>query len=175
MDLTIEVIKNVLDDKTHKEILSIVDGWDVPWLKGATTMNKLGEPDKDVQFSHTIYLDHNVTSNLFNVFQPLYDILDVRLFHRIKLTCNLRKNENRILGRYHTDFNNKYNLPHEDIKIAIYYLNSTDGKTLIKENDKVVEVDCEENSVVVFPNSLQHTGTTHTNSDFRYVLNINYV
>ena len=28
--------------------------------------------------------------------------------------------------------------------------------------------------MVIFPSNLEHTGTTHTDKDFRIVLNINY-
>ena len=35
------------------------------------------------------------------------------------------------------------------------------------------EVESVANRIVVFANSLQHTGTTHTNTDYRIVLNIN--
>ena len=49
------------------------------------------------------------------------------------------------------------------------------AKTLIEENGNTIEVESEANSMVVFPNTLRHTGTTHTDKEFRYVLNINYL
>ena len=32
-----------------------------------------------------------------------------------------------------------------------------------------------ENTLITFPNTLEHTGTTHTDVPFRYVLNVNYI
>ena len=40
--------------------------------------------------------------------------------------------------------------------------------------NKVKEIECEANTVVIFPNTFEHTGTTHTDKPFRYVLNLNY-
>ena len=56
-------------------------------------------------------------------------------------------------------------------KTAIFYLNTNNGKTLFKNNK---QIDSIENRVVIFPSNLEHTGTTHTDKDFRIVLNINY-
>ena len=50
-------------------------------------------------------------------------------------------------------------------------MNTNDGKTIF-ENQK--EVDSLSNRIVIFGNSLKHAGTTHTNSKYRIVLNINY-
>lgn len=168
--MTIKVIKNVLTESTHKNILSVVQADDVCWYKGQV----LDSNTKDYQFSHTLYLDHNVTSTLFDTFKPLFRELQIVAFHRLRLNCNIRQTENRILGGFHIDIGDEKKQPHANLTTAIYYLNTTDGKTLIKENNKVKEIECEANSVIIFPNTFEHTGTTHTDKQFRYVLNLNY-
>ena len=170
MDLTIKVIKNVLNDSIHRNILSTVEAHEVSWHKSEVLRNS-----KDYQFSHTIYEDHNVTSNLFDVFKPLFTKLEIKLFHRVRLNCNIKKNDNRILGGFHIDYGDINTLIPENLMIGIYYLNSTNGKTLIKENGKIREIKCIANSVVLFSGNLEHSGTTHTDKDFRYVLNLNYI
>ena len=50
-------------------------------------------------------------------------------------------------------------------------MNTNDGKTLFENNKEVNSV---ANRIVIFANSLKHTGTTHTNNKYRIVLNINY-
>ncbi len=166
----IKVYKNVLGDEDYKNILFEVESREVAWYKGAVLYD-----ENQSQFSHTIYVDHNVTSQMFDLFNPLYQFLDIRLFHRIRLNCNLQKSEKKILGGMHNDFYNADGTPVKEVMIAIYYANNTDGKTLIEENGNTIEIENEANSMVVFPNTLRHTGTTHTDKEFRYVLNINYL
>ncbi len=166
----IKIFKNVLSEQNYNHILSEIESREIAWYKGAVLYD-----EKQSQFSHTIYVDHNVTSQIFDLFSPLYEKLDIKLFHRIRLNCNLQKNEKKILGGMHNDFYNVDGTPVKDVMIAIYYANTTNAKTLIEENGNTIEVESEANSMVVFPNTLRHTGTTHTDKEFRYVLNINYL
>ena len=169
--MTIKIIKNVLSEQTYKNILSQVEDENVPWCRAIV----LDKNTKDFQFCHTIYAHHNARSHLFEVFNPLYEKLKIGAHSRIKLNCNIQQNENRILGGFHTDYHDDNGKPRLNFMTAIYYLNNTNGKTLIKENGKIKEIKCVANSVVIFPNTLEHTGTTHTDVPFRYILNLNYV
>ena len=169
--MTIKIIKNVLSEYTHKNILSQVEAETVCWSRGLV----LDENISDYQFSHPIYEYHNVRSHLFDVFNPLFEKLKIVAYSRIKLNCNIQQHENRILGGFHTDNHDDNGKPRSNFMTAIYYLNDTNGKTLIKENKEIKEIKCIANSVVIFPNTLEHTGTTHTDVPFRYVLNLNYI
>jgi len=169
MDSNIKVYKNVLQTNEYNKILSQVQSKNIAWYK-VPILN-----DNNVcQLTHKLYFEHNITSDYFSLFQPIFDIINAKMYHRVKLNCNFRQENKGELGGFHYDYlhNNK---PVEELKIAIYYINSTNGKTLINENDNIVEVDCEENSLVTFPNTYEHTATQHTNKEFRYVLNINYI
>jgi hypothetical protein len=55
---------------------------------------------------------------------------------------------------------------------GIFYLNSNDGETYI-ENYGIVE--SIENRFVIFPSNWKHSGTTHTNTKARYVINFNWI
>lgn len=171
MGLTIKIIKNVLNESTHKNILENVQGRNIAWYKGKVQ----DENPTDMHFTHMLYAKHNVSSPLFDLFEPLYKKLNIIVFSRVKLNCSLQKNENRILGGFHVDVGESNKKPHRGVTNAIYYINDTNGKTLIKENGKIKEIKCEANSIVIFPNTLLHTGTTHTDVEFRYILNLNYV
>jgi hypothetical protein len=170
MGLTIKIIKNVLNKQTHQKLLTTVESSNVCWFKGEPVKNT-----KDIQFNHSIYAEHNVRSDLYNDFIPLYKKLGIELFHTIRLNCNIRQHTNRIFGDYHIDSYDTNNNPIKNLMVAIYYLNTTDGKTLIKENNGIKEIECVANSVVIFSNTLQHTGTTQTDKELRYVLNLNYM
>ena len=167
----INVKKNFLSKEIHKDLFSVIKSDEFAWFHTKTLQK---QKTNDIQFCHSLYHSNNVASNYFNTLKPLFDKLNVKIFHRVKLNVSFKDNEKRILGGYHHDlyWNNK---PLEELKVAIYYFNTTNGKTLIKENNKIKEIDCVENTLITFPNTLEHTGTTHTDVPFRYVLNVNYI
>jgi hypothetical protein len=51
-------------------------------------------------------------------------------------------------------------------------MNTCNGYTLFEDGTKVESV---ANRIVTFPNSMKHTGTTTTDSEYRMVINFNYV
>ena len=113
---------------------------------------------------------------------PLFNTLNIQMYHRIKLNLTLKEEEEIMLGSYHHDYMGNVNAndysvtaPLKELKIAIYYFNETNGETLIKENGKIKKIKCEENKLVTFSNTLEHVGMSHTDTQFRYILNINYI
>ena len=58
------------------------------------------------------------------------------------------------------------------MKTSILYMNTNDGYTKFEDGTKVESV---ANRMVTFPNSMKHTGTTTSNSEYRLVINFNYV
>ena len=167
-----KIHNNFLDSETHKQLYETVQAIDIPWYKNPVVQPPL--ITEDVQFVHELYAHHNVISNYYDTFTPILDKLDVHLLHRVKLNLTVKHHKKRILGGYHIDYHVD-GVPLKELKIAIYYFNTTNGDTLIKENGKINTVNCVENSLVTFSNELEHTGMTHTDTSFRYVLNINYV
>ena len=45
------------------------------------------------------------------------------------------------------------------------------GKTIFASGEEISSV---ENKMIVFPSNLKHAGTTHTDTKYRLVLNLNY-
>jgi len=178
--LTIKVYKNFLDNQTHKELFDLIQSTKFDWYQVKCVQPPL--ITKDTQFCHWLLalgLDYAIVapSNFYKVFKPLFKQLDITILHRAKLNLTVRQDELRILGGFHNDFyrDKEQTQPIEELKVAIYYFNTTNGQTLIKENGKIKKIDCEANSLVTFSNTLEHTGMTHTDEQFRYVLNLNYI
>jgi hypothetical protein len=66
----------------------------------------------------------------------------------------------------------EYHIDYEDIKTAIFYINTNNGYT---EFESGVRVSSVANRVCIFDSSLKHRGTTHTEPDpRRIVVNFNY-
>jgi len=95
--------------------------------------------------------------------------LGVRSIIRVKANLTI-KTDKIITYGFHTD-SNYFNYEPYDSKVAIFYLNSNNGKTIFENGDEVESV---ENRIVIFDNILKHTGTSCTDQKRRIVLNINY-
>ena len=59
-------------------------------------------------------------------------------------------------------------------KTAIFYLNTCDGGTELKINNKIHFVKAEENKMLIFNTNTEHRGTLSTDVEFRYIINFNY-
>ena len=175
MSEPIRVYKNFLDKQTHKELFDLIQSKEFGWY-----FNSLDTID--TQLCHWLLAlgyDYAVTapSDFYKLFKPLFKQLDIKILHRAKLNLTVRQDKLRILGGFHNDCytDEEHTQPIEELKVSIYYFNTTNGQTLIKENGKIKKIDCEANSLVTFSNTLEHTAMTHTDEQFRYVLNLNYI
>ena len=59
-------------------------------------------------------------------------------------------------------------------KTAILYLNTCNGGTEIKIDNKIEFIKAEENKILIFDSDIEHRGLVSTDADFRYILNFNY-
>ncbi len=149
-----------------------LDKNDFDYLKNKFTSNefpyfyndfKVDENDGGNQFTHIFYREGVINSDYFNLLQPIFDKLNVKTIERIKL--NMTTKENKIEQyNFHCDTNKKCNT-------AIFYFNTNNGKTIFASGEEISSV---ENKMIVFPSNLKHAGTTHTDTKYRLVLNLNY-
>ena len=135
---------------------------DFPWYH---QNSKVSDNDNEEQFTHLFYNKSKKQSDKIELIHPILDQLDVKEILKAKLNLTLKENTIRPF-EYHTDIH------YRKCDTAILYINTNDGKTLFK-NGKVIESIA--NRIVVFPSELEHAGTTHTNSKYRIVLNLNYI
>ena len=78
-------------------------------------------------------------------------------------------NPDRYRHSIHTDFNH----PHTT---AIFYLNTSDGNTLLFDEDRVVsEIEPVENRLFVFDGLIPHTGHSPSQHKQRVLVNMNFV
>jgi len=62
----------------------------------------------------------------------------------------------------------------KSLYLIILYLNTCDGGTEFKINDKIEFIKSEENKIVIFNSNIEHRAVTSKNADFRYIINFNY-
>lgn len=165
-----QVIDNFLDEEDFKSIQDYLMGSDISWLKSPVLREgSLHPPDLEdmrdnIQFWHPFYMDDEPTHDDVNVLRPIIKKLDVKALLRIKANITMRTPK-IIEHGYHTDY------PFGGFKTAIFYINTNDGYTQIKDGRRVESV---ENRLLEFSGELLHTGTTCTDQQCRVVINFDY-
>jgi hypothetical protein len=118
------------------------------------------------QFVHMLYWDNCPQSEYYYLLQPFLNQLGVKSLIQAKINFNPITSE-IIQHCYHIDtVTDDFNST-----TAVYYLNTCDGYTAFETGERIESV---ANRIVYFPCNTRHTGTTCTNQQGRYVLNINY-
>jgi hypothetical protein len=116
------------------------------------------------QFVHIFFKDDNFTTFYSYLIEPLLKKISYKKLIRVKV--NLLTQTNKIIEHpYHIDSNVKNSIT------SIFYLNTNNGYTKIKNKDKIIS---KKNTLLTFPSSWEHHGTTCTNKEYRIVLNIVY-
>jgi len=123
----------------------------------------------DFQFTHLMYENHQVNSQLFPLLAPLFKVLDVACLIRAKANLQPRT-EKRFFPAFHVD------QPfYRRSKAAVFYLNTNDGITRLKVDGKTKDVESVRNRLLIFDNLIEHTGSTCTDQKYRCVININFI
>ena len=90
----------------------------------------------------------------------------------IRVKANLLTRTDEILqNAFHSDFD-KHKKNYDNVKTAIFYLNTNNGKTIFEDGTRVESI---ANRLVTFDSNVNHTGTTCTDKIFRSVINVVYV
>ena len=158
----IQVIDNFLPEDFFREIQSYFLGDHINWnyLDGIIVRG-----DKDGQFAHTIYDNHKILNqNSWDACLEIAKYIDdlPGVYYRIKANF-MPPTKEHYLPDYHTD--------HINCITAIFYLTTTNGKTVFHNGG---EVECIENRMVIFDSNLHHSGYTSTDNN-RVLINFNYV
>ena len=160
----IKIYDKFLPEKQSGLIERYMSGHDVPW----TYTSGCDYPNQGdlFQFVHG-FAGVNIQGSL-----GVLDFLINRLrevesnkftLMRIKANLNPKTHEHIQLGEYHVDFDN--------VRTAIFYVNTNNGYTLFESGDRVDSVS---NRIVLFDSNTKHVGHSCTDEKIRLVVNINY-
>lgn len=168
-----KIIENFLPKKKFQNIKSILESNNFPYYYQNSYLNEEPEKrfkDSDFFFCHIIY---DQTKNLFtsgddtikNILDPIMIKLGAEQLIRAKI--NLYPNQHKhIHSNFHMDQND------EQVKVALYCINTCNGWTEFKTGEKVPSV---ENSIILFKANEWHKGVTQTDTKRRINININYI
>ena len=161
---------NALSEDHFKNIKNVFLSEYLPWNFTAGIVYGGVTGKKDFQFTLDIWSAMGV-GNLqlpgnytFNAILPILQILEPAVLFRIK--ANLRPKAHKL---EESDWHCDNDVP--KASTAIYYIDTNDGYTKWKDGDKLRS---KENTLVVFPNHLEHLGTPCTNANRRTFINFNF-
>ena len=159
----VEVTDNFLSEEEFLELSNFMTSRDFPWhfFEGRTYDN-----DGDFNFVHYFY---NFKNNSDHMVSTYYDYVKP-IIKKIKAKSFLR-----VIARLTTLGGRLDEVLHKDYDFecttGIFYVNTNNGKTRFVDGSSVDSV---ANRLVTFPSTLLHTGTNHTDTKTRILINFNY-
>lgn len=123
------------------------------------------------QFTHNFYANMQVTSNYFYILDKFIIFFECFSIIRIKANLTTPHESSIKLFGFHEDCKQ---LSDKNIsyKTAIFYVNTNNGKTVFRNGKEIESV---ANRLIIFDGNLEHTGTTHSDTKTRCVINFNYI
>ena len=156
-----KTVNNFLDKKYFSEVDKLLISPNFAWY---ATDGVARNYDGGFFLVHILFVDGKINSDFFHtIMQPFIYKLRIKNLIRVKLNLYPATYTNENHG-YHIDFPEKH-------KVALFYLNTNNGKTLFK-NKSVKSV---KNKLVIFDGNKEHASTSCTDKPYRITLNINYV
>ena len=161
-----KIIDNFLDEDEFKVLQHYLTNDSFTWhLLPSIANNKQGLDQ--YQFVHTFFdISKPSLQNYSNFLTPLFSKLQAKYILRVK--ANLRpRTSTAVLSDYHVDMSLNQ-------QTAIFYLNTNNGYTKFQDNT-LEDVPSVANRLLTFYGGLKHCGASCTDSNYRILLNINYI
>ena len=157
------IYKNFLSKEDFKNIKSVIMGNYFPWYYSNGVID---EDDQYDQFVYTFIKNKSIINcpqNMLDLITPLLSKIKHKKYLRVKANLLLKTSEIVEQG-YHID--------QLEGETCVFYLNTCNGYTKFKNGKKIKS---EENKLVRFKSTLEHTGSSCTDKKRRVVINFNYV
>ena len=159
-----KIIDNFLSEEEYLKIkYMMLDDWrNFPWFY---TPSVASENDNDIYFVHTFQeKELDLESPYLHKLHSILKKMNIDDLWRVK--GNLFPNQNKFIEH---DAHIDYDEPHQ---AAIYYINTNNGYTKLKDGTKVDSV---ANRLLLFNGSEYHSSTNCTNDKIRVNINFNYI
>ena len=161
-----KIIDNFLPEEEFKVIQQYLTNDSFTWHLMPSIANKRQGLDQ-YQFVHTFFdLSKPYLQNYSNFLTPIFSKLQVKYILRVKANLRPRTTQG-VLSDYHTDLDLNQ-------QTAIFYLNTNNGYTKFQDNT-LQDVPSVANRLLTFYGGLKHCGCSATDSNYRILLNINYI
>jgi hypothetical protein len=161
-----EIIDDFVPDYTNEHIDKVLSGIHFPWFLADKVKTKNIENElQNNQLFHLIYFYKDLyKSNYYSLIEPILKKLDIDILLKVKINCTTYTDK-IFEFPFHVDTEHK-------AKTCVYYVNDNNGYTYFKDNSKVYS---KARRLVKFDSHHLHSGTTSSNTKYRFVININYI
>jgi hypothetical protein len=158
--------KNYLNKIDFDKIKSKIMAFDFPWFFEPKMTNK-GWGRENPFFFHCFYDNFLPNSHHFQLFENCLKDLKVKSLIKIRANLNLNFKE-----PYYSNWHVDQEIP---CKTALLYLNTNNGYTEIKDGEKILKINCEENTMVMFDSHHLHRLVSQTDEQRRIAINFNFI
>lgn len=170
--------KNLFSQEIANHIENCLTSADFPWYwnKYVAYENNENSSIKDFFFTHIFFRDGIVKSENIKLIEPiLYEIHKMGLYKikdifriQANLFCNSDLDEEELKTLVHAD------LPDENYISVVYYVNDSDGDTILYKDDGTIQETCSpvKNTIFWFPANQLHRPTPPKENKIRIVVNI---
>ena len=169
-DTTRLVLDDVLPYSLYTEFYSEITHYNFSWHLQQGRVGLTFEGDKDYEFDKYDWrFQHIIYSNeyAFKFIEVIHDYLQVHLVHgEERIYCEVRK-DTRTYSDYHTDLS----LFPSPFYTCIYNFTTCDGGTQFAFDEKIIK--SKANRLIIFPSHLAHRGVGKTDTQHRFVINMN--
>lgn len=162
----IKIDKDFLNKEQFNELKNIITSDSFPWFY-QYKMTKTKNNNEKSYFSHIFYKDYSPNSSFYYITENCLKHLNVKSLIGIRANLNLILDK-KYFSNWHTDQNFK-------CKTSLFYINDNNGYTEIKDdNDKIIKINCKENTMITFDSYHSHRLVSQTNTEKRIAINFNY-
>jgi len=163
------VVDNFLSSVEHRYIVSntLKNSYSFNLYLNESVSGVPKSKSDGIYFTHTFLEEDDINSPFFEYLYPIIEKINPKKLLRVRLnlypkTFFIKKHN------WHIDFNFSH-------KGFIYYLNTNNGSTDIKNNFLHHKIKSVENRALFFDSSKKHRSTTCTDKDYRSNIIINYI
>ena len=169
--------KDFLPKMFFEKLSNIVNGNNFQWFFNASNLDATTPPfvtNDNFMFTHTFFREEQgKASDWFDTFEPiLYSINEkVKVNKLMRMKLNLYTNQNKKVKQgSHCDILDEKDKPLKDVNTAILNFTTCNGETKIGNKT----YNSKANELLIFNNTIKHSGITQTDTQKRIVLNINW-
>lgn len=164
-----KIIDNFLEKNDFLDFKKQMFSKQIPWYFDEKQYNDNLKNKNDDGFYSCCFYNYGVPDfkDLNNYLSKIYKKLDIKSLIQARANAT-HKTKNTKKLYFHIDYNYEHSFT------AIYYLNTNNGGTVFKINNKQTLVNSVENRMVIFKSTTLHSIKNHTDVTRRIVININY-
>tara|TARA_R100001198_G_C5062363_1_gene112757 strand:+ start:24 stop:521 length:498 start_codon:yes stop_codon:yes gene_type:complete len=162
--MSYKTINNFLDKKQLSATQSIIFDLEFPWRRRKELNDNC---NNGIYFTYGFYNNMEINSPYFmDIIKPILEKLNSMAPIQVRSNMFISKLFKK--SAFHVDYEDTKS------KTAILYLNTCDGGTEIKINNKVKFIKAVENKILIFDTNTLHRAITSIESPIRYIINLNY-